>query len=237
VVTSGADRQPTPAEVAPTIWRWTAPHPEWRNQRVPWTWDVASFALAGGDRLVLVDALVPEDEASSGEVLARLDALAEGVGAVSIFITIPYHVRSSEELFERYERTHRVTLQGHPAAAKRLRRRDRLEDITANAPLPADAVAFRIGKPIRFETPVYLPRHRALAFGDAVVGVEGELRVWDALEDPRRARWYEERFLPTLRPLLEPDAERVLVTHGPPVLEEGRKHLERALAAPPWHYR
>jgi hypothetical protein len=81
--------------------------------------------------------------------------------------------------------------------------------------------------------PLYFPSHRAFAFGDTVVGVDGELRVW---ESPRRegTPWYRDRFLPTLRPLLDLDVEHVLVTHGPPVVGNGREQLERAFVLAPW---
>ena len=51
------------------------------------------------------------------------------------------------------------------------------------------------------------------------------------------SRFYRERFNPTLEPLLELDFDRVLVTHGEPVLEGGRGQLERALRAEPWYHR
>jgi hypothetical protein len=66
----------------------------------------------------------------------------------------------------------------------------------------------------------------------------GDLRVW--LQDPvddKRLRWYRERFAPTLDPLLELPAERILVTHGEPVLEDGAAVLREAVAAEPWHHR
>jgi hypothetical protein len=40
-----------------------------------------------------------------------------------------------------------------------------------------------------------------------------------------------------LRPLLDLDVERVLVTHGPAVVEGGRQKLQAALEAPPWDCR
>ena len=40
-------------EIAPGIWRWTAAHPEWRPD-VEWAREVASFAFAVADTLVLV---------------------------------------------------------------------------------------------------------------------------------------------------------------------------------------
>ena len=55
-----------------------------------------------------------------------------------------------------------------------------------------------------------------------VLDVGGELRVWDEpLDSERRRRWYEDRYLPTLEALLDHDVERVLVTHGEPVLQGG----------------
>ena len=52
-----------------------------------------------------------------------------------------------------------------------------------------------------------------------------------------RTRWYRERFVPTLEPLRSIDLERILVTHGEPVLRDGSAALERALHAPPWYHR
>ncbi len=59
--------------------------------------------------------------------------------------------------------------------------------------------------------------------------------MWDdPLDTPKRKAWWDERFLPTLRPLAELDIERVLVTHGQPVLKGGAKALARAFDQPPW---
>jgi len=48
------------------------------------------------------------------------------------------------------------------------------------------------------------------------------------------ARFYRERFNPSLEPLLELDFERVLVTHGEPVMRAGKAELAKALRAKPW---
>jgi hypothetical protein len=53
--------------------------------------------------------------------------------------------------------------------------------------------------------------------------------------DARVRRFYRERFNPTLELLLELDFDRVLVTHGKPVLQGGREQLEQALRAEPWY--
>ena len=110
-----------------------------------------------------------------------------------------------------------------------------LEAIEDGATLPAGARALAVGRPRRYEQPLHFPSHRALAFGDAVVGFEGELRVW--VDGERRPNWYRDRFLPTLEPLLELDIDHVLVTHGPSAIGSGREQLARALEAGPWNYR
>ena len=82
-----------------------------------------------------------------------------------------------------------------------------------------------------------MPSHRALVFGDAVAEVDGELRVWsDKRVDADVSRFYRERFNPTLEPLLELDFDRVLVTHGEPVLAGGREALDAALQAEAWYH-
>ena len=43
--------------------------------------------------------------------------------------------------------------------------------------------------------------------------------------------------MPTLQPLRELTLERILVTHGEPVLRDGSAALEAALQAPPWYHR
>ena len=218
------------AELAPGLWRWTARHPEWHPGA--FGAEVASFALRAGDELLLIDPLVAGDD--DGPVLQVLDGLAAGA-AVHVLITIGYHVRSAETLHERYG----AGIWGPPAAARRLADPARLRVLEPGGEGPAGATAFAIGRPVRGERPLWLPSHRAVAFGDALVGTpDGQLRIW-AQEpvDDRRARWYRERFAPTLAPLLELPVERVLVTHGAPVVEDGAAALRDAVDAPPWYHR
>ena len=208
-------------ELAPGLWRWTARHEEWHPGE--WGAEVASFAVDAGDAVLLVDPLLPDDDAA---VLERLDALAPG----GILVTIPYHARSSEQLAKRYG----IAIHGHSAVGKRLKRTSALRPLDD---LPGGAHAYPIGKPRRHETPIHLPSHRALVFGDAIVTTpDGDLRIWhDERVDDARRRWYRERFVPTLAPLRELDLERILVTHGEPVLSDGSAALEDALKARPWY--
>ncbi len=75
-------------------------------------------------------------------------------------------------------------------------------------------------------------------FGDRIVGVEGGLRYWSMNPvTAKRADHFHRITAKELAPLLEIDVERMLVTHGEPVLRDGRSALAAALAAEPWHHR
>ncbi|MEA2394429.1 MAG: hypothetical protein QOJ82_2320 [Solirubrobacteraceae bacterium] len=229
---------PIPQRLADGLWRWTARHPQWHPGE--FGREVASFAVQADDALLLVDPLLPDADGDGGEgaVLAVLDAAAaDAGGAVAILVTIPYHARSAETLWERY-RADGATIHGHPNVAKRLRDRSALRPLEAGEALPGGAVAYAIGRPRRMELPLHLPSHDALAFGDAVVEEGGRLRVWAQRPvDERVQRFHRERFNPTLRPLLELGARRVLVTHGEPVLTGGTAALAAAIDDEPWYHR
>jgi len=153
-----------------------------------------------------------------------------------LLVTVPYHVRSAEEIWRRYRGQAETTIHGHAAAAKRLSDTSGFREIDPDAELPGGVTAHRIGKPRRQEMPLHLPSHRALVFGDAVVEVDGSLRVWaDRKIDQKVERFYRERFNPTLQPLLELDFQRVLVTHGQPVMKNGQDELRATLRRKPWH--
>ena len=236
----------TPEEIAPGLWRWTARHPEWHPG--DFGAEVASFAVESGPDTILIDPLLPTDPAPVNDLIDRITG-----ERLAIVITIPYHVRSAEELRDRFRssrgarRPGRTSARGgernpeiwgHPAAAKRLRRRTGFREIDPGKPLPGGISAHRIGRPRRYETPLHLPSHRALVFGDALVETGGRLRVWSERRvDGRVERFYRERFNPTLKPLLELDFDRVLPTHGRPVMDRGQSALAAALRAKPWYHR
>jgi hypothetical protein len=72
----------------------------------------------------------------------------------------------------------------------------------------------------------WLPEHRALVCGDVILGRAHGLEVPEA--------WVGEAYeavVAELRPLLDLPVDRVLVTHGEPVLEDGLEALERALTS------
>jgi hypothetical protein len=212
------------------LWRWTARHPEWHPG--DFGAEVASFVAQAGDTTLLIDPLLPPEP-------EQLLSTIEGTlgGRLAILITIPYHVRSAEELWRRFRKDAETTIHGHPAAAKRLGDRSAFRAIEPGVPLPAGVTAHRIGKPRRYEMPLHVPSHGALVFGDAVAEDGGRLVVWSSDRvDSKVERFYRERFNPTLEPLLELDFDSVLVTHGRPVLSGGKRALRAALEAKPWYH-
>jgi hypothetical protein len=213
------------------LWRWTARHPEWHPGE--FGAEVASYAAQVGDTTLLIDPLLPPDPSS---VLAVID---ENLGKrLAVLITVPYHVRSAEELWKRYKQDAETSIHGHPACAKRLTNRSGFQEIDPAVPLPGGVTAHTIGKPRRHETPLHLPSHNALVFGDAVAESGGRLVVWASERvDAKVERFYRERFNPTLEPLLELDFDTVLATHGQPLMSGGKRALRKALDSKPWYHR
>ena len=153
------------------LWRWTARHPEWHPG--DFGAEVACFAAQAGDTTLLIDPLLPPEPE---QVLDAIDGTLES--RLAILISVPYHVRSSEELWRRYRKQAETTIHGHPACAKRLEDESAFRAFHDGFGLPGGVTAHRIGKPRRHETPLHLPSHGALVFGDAVVEWDGRVRVW-----------------------------------------------------------
>jgi glyoxylase-like metal-dependent hydrolase (beta-lactamase superfamily II) len=212
-------------ELAPGLWHWTRQHPAWHP--LGFGDEVSSYALLDDAGLVLVDPLV---EGADDPVLAEIEAQA--TGSVRILITMGYHVRSSELIWQRLG-PKRTGIYGHANCASRLEDTSGFTALRGGDTLEGGIRAHSFGSPRRAELPYELPSHRAIAFGDIIVETgKGRLRVWawGSAKQP----WWNERFIPTLRPLAELDVQHVLVTHGAPVLNGGAKALAAALDAGPW---
>lgn len=219
---------------APGLWSWSRRHPEWHPG--DFGAEVVSFlALAGndGEETLLVDPLLAGAQDPAWELIESVAG-----ERLRVLITITYHVRSAEEVRERFAPTRTVTIHGHPAIAKRLGSNEGFEPFVAGDPLPGGVSAHAIGKPRRYETPLLLPSHRALVFGDAVVGTDEGPRIWaqDRI-DAKILRFNAERFAPSLEPLLDLDFDRLLFTHGPSVMEDGKAGLREAIDSRPWYHR
>jgi glyoxylase-like metal-dependent hydrolase (beta-lactamase superfamily II) len=186
-------------EIATGLWRWTALHPAWTpadGGPDGWEQEVSCVFYEAPGAIVLVDPLVPMEDRD--RFFEALDRDVERLGRpVRVLLTVADHRRSSAELAERYGGT--------------------IGEAPAGVEIALD----------RWEERVYwIPEHRALVFGDVVLGRAGGLRL------PRT--WIGEEHYDEvaegLRPLLALPVERVLVAHGEPVLENGQVALAAALA-------
>ncbi len=194
-------------EIAPGLVRWSAPHPGWNPGATPgssgdWEQMVGSVLYEMPNRVVLIDPLLPGAERES--FLQWLDRRV-GSRPVSILTTIKWHRRDRQELAERYR---------------------------ANSDTPWNMVPPGVDpRPLRGarETLYWLPGVAALVAGDSLIGSKDGLRVcpdsW--LEDAQVDRGGLARLL---RSSLELPIERVLISHGEPVLRGGRVALAHALA-------
>lgn len=227
-----AQAQADPVEVVPGLWSWAARHPEWHPGE--FGAEVVSFGVRAGEDSLLIDPLLPE---GAGGVAALIDRLS-AARRIAILVTIPYHLRSAEPIRERWGDRVEVSIHGHRACRKRMSSERGFVELEPGTELPGGAVGYAIGKPRRFEHPLHLPSHDAVAFGDALAGTGGGLRMWSERPiDARHKRFYRERFAPTLGPLAELRPRHVLVGHGASAIGDGAEQLDRAIAAEPWYHR
>ena len=188
-------------QVAPGLWRWTAPHPDWEpteqeDSPADWARDVGCVAYATPSTLVLIDPLVTDGD------YAPLDALAESRERVAILITIAWHERSRGELTKRYS-------------------------ATGDVPDGVEAVEIRGSREMVF----WIPEHGALVPGDRILGDRPPgLRLCPDSWMRNLGGYTRADLRAALLPLLELPVEMVLVSHGEPVLSDGHAALERALA-------
>jgi glyoxylase-like metal-dependent hydrolase (beta-lactamase superfamily II) len=193
--------------IAEGLWRWTTSHPDW-TEGADWDRDVGCVYWEADDAVVLVDPLVPSDEPDRRRFVEALDRDVERVGRpVAILLTCEWHVRSTSELAERYGA--------------------RVVESTSADALPGSARAF--AAEVAEEVVYWLPAARAVVPGDTLLGTDDGVTLCPA-------SWLEGRgglgkLARDLAPLLELPVERVLTSHGPPMLADGRDALARALAS------
>jgi glyoxylase-like metal-dependent hydrolase (beta-lactamase superfamily II) len=197
-------------ELAPGLWRWTAFHREWREE-------VGCVYYEAPDAVVLIDPLVPEDEAE--RFWRALDRDVERAGApVHVLVTVFWHVRSTKEVADRYGAHVWAPTRGRGAIE---RRAGRVTDVyRPGDELPGGIVPLKTAR--ASEVVFWIPAHRTLVPGDVLLG---GLRLCPDSWLPEKTSL--EDLAESLRPLLELPVERVLVSHGEPVLEGGLEALER----------
>jgi glyoxylase-like metal-dependent hydrolase (beta-lactamase superfamily II) len=201
-------------ELRPGLWRWTAPHLEWKQE-------VAAAAVASEAELVLIDPLLVGDQWGQLE-------RALGGRQLHVLLTIHWHARSAGEVAKRFDDS-RIWANSRNRAA--VSRRAAVTDVfRVGDELPAGLVALE-ARP-RSEVLYWEPRSRALIAGDALLG-DGEkgsgLHTCPASWLPESATLADLRQ--ALRPALDLPVELVLTSHGTPVLSDAKQALAGAIGA------
>jgi hypothetical protein len=181
----------------------------WTAWHEEWQEDVGCLAVDTDDGLVLIDPLDPPLGLRRPE---------------HVLLTLFFHARSTKA----------PHVWAHESAARSLANRgiELTDPIGAASALPGGIQAFETAR--RGEVVYWLPRQRAIAIGDVLLGAGAKPRATD---DPLRLcpeRWLgkatHDDLRDSLAPLLELPVARVLVSHGEPVLRGGRRALATALA-------
>ena len=194
-----------PAEqLAPGLHRWSAWHDHWDE-------DVGSLAVETADGLVLIDPIDPPPELRNPE---------------HALVTVYWHARTTAGVRPRH-----VWASARSARPLRSRGIEVTDPFRAGDDLPGGIEAFQTA---RYAEVVYwLPEHRSLAVGDVLLGAGAKPGATSAPLRFCPERWLgaktHDDLSETLRPLLELPVERVLVSHGEPVLSQGRRALAAAL--------
>jgi len=189
-------------QIAPGLRYWTAPHPEWRGA-TDWPELVGSVYYEAPDAIALIDPLLPESE--EDELWAMVDAAIERSGLpVAVLLTAPWHQRSAPVVAERY----RATVWVHESP-----------DF-----LPADVEVFVPAGSSEGQVAFFLRQHQALVVAEFFMGTNGGLRVC-----PSPAVTDKDALVESLRTLLDLPIDYVLVSHGEPVLHDGRRRISEAL--------
>jgi glyoxylase-like metal-dependent hydrolase (beta-lactamase superfamily II) len=207
------------SEIAPGLWRWTAYHEEWQE-------DVGCVYLESPDGAILVDPLVPAGEEEERFWVA-LDRDVERAGPVHVLVTVFWHTRSAAAIVERYGARVWAPSRGRAAIERRAGAVTDTFRPGVDA-LPGGVAAFPTAR--ASEVVFWVPDHRTLVPGDAILGNgEGGLRMCPASWLPQGTTHAD--LAASLRPLLDLPLERVLVSHGEPVVRDARAALSAALGA------
>jgi len=193
-------------EIAPVLRRWTSRHEEWNEQ-------VGSLAVDTDDGLLLVDPLDPPRGLRRPE---------------HVVVTVFFHGRGAGDLGAK-----RVWAPARSVRRLSNRGVDVTDPFEHGDELPGGIRAYDTARD--GEVVLWLPRSKAVAVGDVLLGAGAKPH---ATSDALRLcpeRWVApaslEQLRDSLRPLLDLPVQRVLVSHGEPVLRGGKRALAAALGS------
>ena len=222
------------------LWRWTAPHPDWKPSPTgspgDWAQYVGSVMIEPPQAdapLVLVDPIVPPagtiDEAA---LWKALDAASGRRNApVAVVLANSFHHRSSGAVLRRYRERPGAEIWALDSARPHL---DKVGCAVTHwyrdgSTLPGGLKAYEIEGLCPGEAILVYPWHGALVTADGLLGVEGGGLQLPPVSWAADAELYHKKLRPSLRRVLEEPFELVLVSHGEPVLEDGHHAVEAAL--------
>ncbi len=200
------------------LWRDVALHPEWTEDEggdEGWEPEVAWYAVASSDGLVLIDPLVSDWDALDGLVAAQ-------GGCAGIIRTCHWHQRSIPEAADRY---------GASVWARQTLSNDVRTPFDHQLSDGQELFGLRVIDIERIdEVGLWLAARGALIFGDAMLRRDPGTLVmcpasWIQPSDGR------ERLRAILTALTDLPVEHVLVSHGPLVLGDGLTALKAAVEA------
>jgi glyoxylase-like metal-dependent hydrolase (beta-lactamase superfamily II) len=204
-------------EIGPGLWRWTGRHPEWGRE-------VGCVYHEAADAICLIDPLLPRED--ERRFWSALDRDVERIGRpVEVLITIYWHTRDARAFAERYGGRVRAHAPARAPIERRLGLAPRL--FRPGDPLPGGIEAFVArGSEVVF----WLTTQRTLVTGDVILGSEAHgLELCPPSWSPRGGG--PARVRDHLRALAPLPIERVLVSHGEPVVERAHAAFARLLAA------
>jgi hypothetical protein len=189
--------------IAEGLWRWTAEHPNWEN----WPGherearEVGCVYYEADDATVLIDPLVPAGE--EDDFFRHLDADVERRGLpVVILLTADWHRRSADELAARY-------------------------GARIDGSLPRGVEEVSIEGAEERQVAYFIWPHAALVVAEIFgVDIDGELYV---AESPALVR--PDELEASLDRIMGLPVERLLVSHGEPVLADTKTRMAEALLA------
>ncbi len=191
-------------EIAPRLRRWTAWHEEWKQE-------VGSLAVGTSNGLVLIDPIEPPPEVRRGE---------------HVLLTVFWHARPTTGLEAKH-------FWAHSRGIRRLKNRgvEVTDTVDGDGELPGGIQAFQTAR--ESEVVYWLPDQRAIAVGDVLLGAGAKPH---ATSEPLRLcpeRWLGDKkyrdLRKSLRPLLELPLERIVPSHGDPVVSDAKDVLAALL--------
>jgi hypothetical protein len=214
-------------QLATNLWRWTTPHPLWREgddeDSGGWARDVGSLLYARDGTATIFDPLAGEDD---GALWTFLDEHAGTAERVVVALTATWHLRSSVAVLERYGGE--IRLHSTAAGDTVMRGLEHVRPFDADGEIAPGVEALLIGGDDGGEVVYWLPEHAALVAGEVFHGRPDGLRI-----APNPYLVSRDALYAWIRTLERLPATLVLPTHGPPA-PDGPDVIKRALERPSW---